>query len=117
MNKGAQRVLRAPCDGVVEPVITIGDLLTTGQLVATVSGEPVIAPFAGVLRGLVHASVPVTTGLKIGDVDPRAIREHCFLISDKSLAIGGGVLEAILTRGILPLRPSELARRSLDASL
>ena len=34
--------------------------------------------------------------MKIGDLDPRAKREHCFTISDKSLAIGGGVLEAVL---------------------
>jgi xanthine dehydrogenase accessory factor len=34
--------------------------------------------------------------MKVGDVDPRAILEHCFTISDKSRAIGGGVLEAIL---------------------
>ena len=34
--------------------------------------------------------------MKVGDVDPRATREHCFTISDKALAIGGGVLEAVL---------------------
>jgi xanthine dehydrogenase accessory factor len=34
--------------------------------------------------------------MKVGDVDPRATREHCFTISDKALAIGGGVLEALL---------------------
>ncbi|NIN67705.1 MAG: molybdenum hydroxylase, partial [Anaerolineae bacterium] len=38
----------------------------------------------------------VREGLKVGDIDPRGIREHCFTISDKALAIGGGVLEAIL---------------------
>jgi xanthine dehydrogenase accessory factor len=40
----------------------------------------------------------VTKGLKVGDVDPRAARDHCFLVSDKSLAIGGGVLEAVMAR-------------------
>jgi xanthine dehydrogenase accessory factor len=35
--------------------------------------------------------------MKIGDVDARIQRENCFTISDKSLAIGGGALEAILT--------------------
>jgi xanthine dehydrogenase accessory factor len=34
--------------------------------------------------------------MKIGDLDPRAQREHCFTISDKSLAVGGGALEAVL---------------------
>jgi xanthine dehydrogenase accessory factor len=29
-------------------------------------------------------------------VDPRAVVEHCFTISDKARAIGGSALEAIL---------------------
>ena len=36
-------------------------------------------------------------GLKIGDVDARGDVEACRTISDKALAIGGGVLEAVLT--------------------
>jgi xanthine dehydrogenase accessory factor len=32
---------------------------------------------------------------KIGDIDPRGIREYCFRISDKANAVAGGVLEAI----------------------
>jgi xanthine dehydrogenase accessory factor len=52
--------------------------------------------FDGVLRGLIHPSVRVTKGLKIGDLDPRDVDIHCFTISEKSLAIGGAVLEAIL---------------------
>jgi xanthine dehydrogenase accessory factor len=40
----------------------------------------------------------VTVGMKIGDLDPRADPRLCSLISDKSLAVGGGVLEAILSR-------------------
>ena len=57
---------------------------------------PVKAQFRGVLRGLIHPQVPVSKGMKIGDLDPRARPEHCFTISEKSLAVGGGVLEAIL---------------------
>jgi xanthine dehydrogenase accessory factor len=37
----------------------------------------------------------VPPGLKVGDVDPR-VDTDCSLISDKALAIGGGVLEAVL---------------------
>lgn len=92
-----ERVLRAPADGVVTPRTAIGDLVTPGDVVATVNDVPVQAPFAGVLRGLIHSAVSVTAGFKIGDVDPRGVREHCFTISDKSLAVGGGVLEALLS--------------------
>jgi len=91
------RVLRAPADGAVVPQAEIGDALREGDRVATVGGQPVVAPFDGVLRGLIHPSVPVRRGMKIGDVDPRGNRDHCFTISEKSLAIGGGVLEAILS--------------------
>jgi xanthine dehydrogenase accessory factor len=56
----------------------------------------IAAPFDGVLRGIIHPSVLVAAGVKIGDVDPRAERSHCFTVSDKALAIAGGVLEAIL---------------------
>jgi len=93
----ATRVLRAPADGHVTPHHAIGDRIAQGEIIAEVSGQPVVAPFAGVLRGLIHATVQVTAGLKIGDLDPRARVEHCFTISEKSLAVGGGVLEAVLT--------------------
>ncbi|MBC8448393.1 MAG: EF2563 family selenium-dependent molybdenum hydroxylase system protein [Chloroflexi bacterium] len=92
-----RRVLRAPCAGRLHPRQAIGDRVRAGEVVASVDDEEVCAPFAGVLRGLIHESVPLTPGMKIGDVDPRAVREHCFTISDKSLAIAGGVLETILS--------------------
>jgi xanthine dehydrogenase accessory factor len=95
-GKSAERVLRAPCDGVVAGVRRIGDSVTAGQVVARVDGADVVSPFAGVLRGLVYDGLAVKIGAKIGDVDPRATREHCFTLSDKALAIGGGALEAIL---------------------
>ena len=59
--------------------------------------ENVYAQISGVVRGLIHPSVPVSRGMKIGDVDPRNERSHCFSITDKALAIGGGVLEAVLS--------------------
>jgi xanthine dehydrogenase accessory factor len=93
----ATRVLRAPVAGLLAAQAEIGDLMALGQLVATVAGSEVRAGCAGVLRGLIRPGVHVTAGVKIGDIDPRGERAHCFTISDKSLAVGGGVLEAILT--------------------
>jgi xanthine dehydrogenase accessory factor len=94
------RVLRAPQDGHVVAHYAIGDRVSSGAIIATVrspeGARPVVAPFAGVLRGLVHPTVFVQSGMKIGDLDPRARPAYCFTASDKSLAIGGGVLEAIL---------------------
>jgi xanthine dehydrogenase accessory factor len=90
------RVIRAPADGHLRPVAHVGERLRKGDLIGYVNGYEVRAMFDGVLRGLIHPSVPVTRGLKIGDLDPRDVDQHCFTISEKSLAIGGGVLEAIL---------------------
>ena len=95
-QRGA-RVVRAPADGYVHSRAAIGDLLRAGEVFAEVNGVPLVAPFNGVLRGLVHASVPVTAGMKIGDLDARAEPRYCFTLSEKSLAIAGGVLEAILS--------------------
>jgi len=98
----ASRVLRAAVSGRFISFAGIGDRLPAGDTIGVIQrpgGEesPVLAPFTGVVRGLIHESVPVDAGMKIGDIDPRGHTEHAFTISDKSLAVGGGVLEAILT--------------------
>jgi xanthine dehydrogenase accessory factor len=97
-EKQAGRVLRAPDGGVLRTEQDIGDLLSEGQRVASVSGSPILAPFDGVLRGILRSGTPVKAGMKVGDVDPRANVDFAFTVSDKSLAIGGGVLEALLTK-------------------
>jgi xanthine dehydrogenase accessory factor len=92
-----ERVLRAPADGPLEARAEIGQRIEAGQVVAEVAGKPVVAPFNGVLRGLVYPGVMVQSGMKIGDLDPRNDPRYCFMVSDKSLAVGGGVLEAVLS--------------------
>lgn len=92
-----ERVLRAPTDGVLAARAEIGQAIKSGDVVAEVAGLPITAAFDGVLRGLVHDGLTVTAGMKVGDLDPRGVREHCFTISDKARSIGGGVLEAVLT--------------------
>ena len=69
-----------------------------GDLIAEAAGKFLLAPFDGVIRGLLHEGLQVRQGMKIGDLDPRNDPAYCTLISDKSLSIGGAVLEAILSR-------------------
>lgn len=90
------RVLRAPASGHIRAHRAIGDIVQAGEVIASVNGQTINATFTGVLRGLIHERVLVEAGMKIGDLDPRAKRENCFTISDKSLSVGGGVLEAVL---------------------
>lgn len=92
------RVLRSPAAGFVHGHVPIGSTVAEGQIIAHVDGAPISAPFSGVLRGLVHPQAPVHVGTKIGDLDARAEPRFCFTVSEKSLAVAGGVLEAILSR-------------------
>lgn len=95
-GRAAERVLRAPADGSVKWAAAIGDVVAEGATLGSVAGEPVAAPFAGVLRGAIRDGTRVPAGLKIGDVDPRCDPSACHEISDKALAVGGGVLEAVI---------------------
>jgi xanthine dehydrogenase accessory factor len=96
-----ERVLRAPADGELIPHAEIGQHLEAGQVIAEIAGQSITAPFPGVLRGLLHPGLVATRGLKVGDIDPRDDPRLCQLVSDKALSIGGGVLEAILSRAEL----------------
>lgn len=97
-GRSAERVLRAPTHGTATWKVSIGDIVADGQLMGHVGEAPVLAPFAGTVRGLIAEDLKLTSGLKIGDVDPRLDPVTCYEISDKALAIGGGVVEAVLTR-------------------
>lgn len=96
-GKAGERVLRAPLDGLMLQVVPAGVFVHKGTPLARIGDAPVLAPFDGVLRGLIDDDVFVTASTKIGDLDPRARREYCFTISDKSLAVGSGVVEAIFS--------------------
>jgi xanthine dehydrogenase accessory factor len=97
MGRASDRVIRAPVAGEVVGMVAIGAQVAEAQLIARVNEIPVYAPFGGVVRGLVHDGIAVSAGLKIADIDPRADPSNAFTISDKSLAVAGGVLEAILS--------------------
>ncbi|RJR17791.1 MAG: EF2563 family selenium-dependent molybdenum hydroxylase system protein [Desulfobacteraceae bacterium] len=96
MGIGSERVLRSPADGLWESSEDIGRIVRKGDMLGNVSGRPLIASIDGVIRGLIRPGIRVSKGLKMGDIDPRGIVENCFTVSDKALAIAGGVLEGIL---------------------
>ena len=99
-----KRVLRAPADGIFVGHKQIGEHCEAGELIAEIEPEienrhtSILASLSGVLRGLIRDGVQVSKGLKVGDIDPRDDRSACYLVSDKALSIGGGVLEAILSK-------------------
>lgn len=85
-----------PAGGVFHQLLDIGAQVRQGDVAATVNGVPMTCTLDGVLRGILPDGTPVHKGMKAGDIDPRCKVEHCYTASDKALAIGGGVLEAIL---------------------
>ncbi len=93
----ADRVLRAPATGILRATARIGEIFDAGQPIADVGGHSISAPFRGLLRGLIHPGIYVQAGMKIGDLDPRCDPRYVHYVSEKSLAVGGGVLEAILS--------------------
>jgi xanthine dehydrogenase accessory factor len=96
-NRTEERVLRAPASGEVKTLVEIGTTVDEDQPIAEVAGIVVRSPFKGLLRGLIHPGLVVEKGVKIGDVDPRLDLQLFSCISDKALAMGGSVLEAVLS--------------------
>lgn len=92
-----ERVIYSPCEGTIKNMREIGDIVKKDEILAFVGDEEVKATIDGVLRGIIRDKTWVTKGLKIADIDPRlSEKDNCFTISDKSRAIGGAVLEAVL---------------------
>jgi xanthine dehydrogenase accessory factor len=107
-NHQTERVLRSPTAGILKNKVDIGVTVHSGDIIADVEGHPVVAHFDGLLRGLLHDGVNVVEGMKIGDLDPRVDGRMHHHISDKALAIGGGVLEAILSISSLRVKLAQI---------
>lgn len=95
-----ERLLKATAGGIFVPDVKIGDYVKNGQEVAYVlepngNRAPVKSHLDGIVRGMLHDDLEVTEGMKVGDVDARAEKNHCYTISDKALSVAGGVLESI----------------------
>jgi xanthine dehydrogenase accessory factor len=120
-GQDAQRAVRAPVAGIFYAHRKIGDRLKAGDVIGRVitvdvpltdsaawrlasidrdASQPlgivVKTKLDGVLRGILHDGLKVAANTKIADVDPRGEAEYCFTVSDKSWAVGGGALEAVL---------------------
>ena len=95
-----RRVLRAPQDGILIGNAQIGEHVIENQVIAEIAGLLIKAPIAGTLRGLIRPGVSINKGMKIGDIDLRDDPGYCFTVSDKALAVGGGVLEALLSASL-----------------
>lgn len=100
-GKEAERVIHASSDGIIENIKNIGDFVREKEVIAYINNDnkkiEVIAPFEGLLRGIIRYGFKVRNGLKIADIDPRKSEyDNCFTISDKARNLGGAVLTAMM---------------------
>jgi xanthine dehydrogenase accessory factor len=91
-----ERVIRAPKDGEFKALKKIGDGISANEKVGMIGNLEVRSRITGVIRGLIRDGTEVWKGMKLGDVDPRGIKDYCYTISDKARTISGGVLQAIV---------------------
>lgn len=76
-----ERVLRAPTDGQLTTSKDIGDYIKSGEIVGMVNNFPVSAKISGTIRGLLRSGS----------------EEYSYTISDKARAVGGALLEGMLS--------------------
>jgi xanthine dehydrogenase accessory factor len=95
-------IVRAMDNGVFTTQKNIGDVVTANEVFAYLNDQPVGAPQAGVLRGLLRSETKVLSNDRIAAVDPIGNKSSCSYISDQQRAIAGGVLEAVMLSFNLP---------------
>lgn len=96
-GESSRRVLYAPAAGTLHWDVDFGTILQEGDHMGNINGTIEIrSPLAGIVRGLIHPSVPMKKGLKIADVDPRGEGIGFMNLSDKARSLGRAALEAVL---------------------
>lgn len=94
-ERGLERVLYSSCQGIIKTFVEIGELVKQGQVLAEVGGEEILAPFDGLVRGMLRDGLNIKAHTKVGDVDPRLDLSLAAQISDKALVVGLSVLEVV----------------------
>ena len=92
----SERLLRSPSNGEICWIKEIGDLVEKDELLGSVGDDDVVAGTSGIIRGMINEGTLLEAGMKIGDIDPRGVEVDVKKVSDKALAVGNGVTEAVI---------------------
>lgn len=96
-GESAKRVIYSNSEGNLKWKVDFGDIVEKNQLLGTINSiHEIKSPLNGMIRGLIHPSVPMKPGLKIADVDPRGEGIDCLNLSDKARSLGRAALEATM---------------------
>ena len=98
---GRERFVYAPVGGRFNTTRGIGDRVAAGDPVGSLEGVAIVAPLAGVLRGLSARGARIVPGQKVVEVDPRGDPALCVGLGERPRRIAAGVVEALAMRGIL----------------
>ena len=92
---GRERYVYAPNAGNFVTSHAIGDHVEAGEHIATLAGEPILAPLSGRLRGLTHSGVEVAQGTKIIEVDPREPDAVVFGLGERPTKIADSIVSVL----------------------
>jgi xanthine dehydrogenase accessory factor len=95
LGHARNRLVYAPRAGHFTSSRAIGELVAAGDTVAFVDGHPLTAPLAGAIRGLTRSNVPVETGTKVIEIDPRGAQAVFTGLGERPRRIAEGVARAI----------------------
>lgn len=98
---GKERFIHAPVEGFIYIIRDIGSKVENDEIIAMIGGALVRASIPGIVRGMLREGFYVPKGMKMADIDPRENADW-HTVSDKALAVTGGVLEALPQMGVRP---------------
>ncbi|ARJ64401.1 xanthine dehydrogenase [Magnetospirillum sp. ME-1] len=105
LGQARSRFRYAPVSGILRAEAAIGQRVKAGEVVARVGDTMVVAPFDGIVRGLTHDGVPVETGNKIAEIDPRPGEVKLSGIDERPRRIAEAV--AGIVSGLIPAGQGE----------
>jgi len=106
---GAERFVYSTIAGRWHTPIEIGTRIFKDFVVGHLGGEPIRAPFDGVLRGVVRDGTEVPTGVKLLEVDPRGRKANWTGTDGRARAIASAVTKAIAIHNAkVPVHPGRV---------
>ncbi|WP_044559161.1 xanthine dehydrogenase [Azospirillum sp. B4] len=106
-ERGAERFVYSASPGRWHSAMEIGSRVFKDYIVGYLAGDPVAAPFDGILRGVVRDGMEVPAGVKLLEVDPRMRGAVWSGIEDRAQTIARAVEGALALRDTPSvLRPS-----------
>ena len=94
--RGNTFCIQVPGAGLFYPVCEIGDAVSQGDTLAVVDSEPVVCLQDGMVCGILAEGTPVSASRFCAEIYTGKNRSRLLRTPEEMLAVGGGVLEALL---------------------